>query len=253
MPLGLVGFDKRSLGDAGSLVGIDEVGRGCLAGPVVAAAIRCEAAFYSTSWCRRHSRNVDDSKRLTADRRMAVIGRFSHACRENWIQIGIGVATVGEIERHNIYHATTLAMKRALAKVLAAGAGELWAAVEELGTPAPADVRILIDGRPIRHFPLAHEGVVKGDQRSLAIALAGIHAKEWRDAHMRELHAQHPEYGFVSNKGYGTAGHLEALLRHGPSLHHRPSFLHKLMARGGMSPKASQGSLFDEDSLESQS
>ena len=247
MPLGLVGFDKRALGGATFLVGIDEVGRGCLAGPVVAAAIRCEAAFFFTPWCRRNSRLVDDSKRLTAGQRADVVRRFAHACRQKWIQIGIGSASVEEIERHNIYHATTLAMKRALAEVLEQGPADLWTPGQAAAT---SEMRILIDGRPIRDFPFAHEGVVKGDQRSLAVALAGIHAKEWRDARMRELDRQHPDYGFKAHKGYGTAGHIEAIRRHGPLAEHRPSFLRKLPDGTGAPPPASQGPLFQEDSVQ---
>ena len=235
MPLGLVGFDKRALNGAPSLVGIDEAGRGCLAGPVVVAAGVCQGAFYQTAWCRRRSRLVDDSKRLSPDQRATVVEVFKEACQKRWIRIGIGLASIEEIERHNIYHATTLAMRRALEEVLD-GLPE-W-------KDASALMPVLVDGRPIRTFPVEHQGVVKGDQRSLAIALAGIHAKEWRDAHMRTLDAAHPEYGFGMHKGYGTKQHVEALHTHGPAHCHRPSFLKKIFpARSPLSP-AKQGSLF---------
>jgi ribonuclease HII len=253
MPLGLAGFDRRAIGKAAVLVGIDEVGRGCLAGPVVAAAVRCEAAFYSTSWCRRNSRHVDDSKRLTGAMRAFVVKRFAYPCREKWIQIGIGLATVEEIERHNIYNATTLAMKRALGQVLERGPAELWGDPAGRDEPPPENVAILIDGRPIRSFPHAHEGVVKGDQRSLAIALAGIHAKEWRDARMRELACQHPCYGFEQHMGYGTQRHLQMLREHGPCPEHRPSFLRKPGKACAGEAGESQGSLFGHDSIERES
>lgn len=236
MARGLIPFDKRLLGKAACLVGIDEAGRGCLAGPVVAAAVRCDAAFYQSARCRALCRGVDDSKRLTAVQRAAIVARFSGECREDWIQIGIGTASVGEIDRHNIYQANVLAMRRALARVIG---GEPEDALWTADTAA-----ILIDGRPIRSFPLAHTGVVKGDQRSFAIALAGIHAKEWRDAHMRALALEHPGYGFEQHKGYGTEAHVAALRRHGPTVHHRPLFLRKLQASVKSGPPVMQDSLF---------
>ena len=239
MPLGLVGFDKRAIGKAPFLVGIDEAGRGCLAGPVVASAVWCESPFYGSSWCRRNSRGVDDSKRLTAEQRVAIVTRFRRACEERWIRVGIGMASVEEIEKHNIYHATTLAMRRALAEVTGEEAEGLFDP-QALADPG----RILIDGKPIRAFPCPHEGIVGGDQRSLAIALAGIHAKVWRDRHMCELHTGCPQYGFRSHKGYGTAGHVEALRSHGPSPHHRASFLRKYRELIEGKTAISQDSLF---------
>lgn len=241
MPLGLVGFDKRALDGAACLVGIDEAGRGCLAGPVVAAAVRCRADFYSTPWCRRHSRGVNDSKCLSAEKRAAIVERFREACHENWIQIGIGTASVGEIEAFNIFQANSLAMRRALEQVMDIGEGTLW----QTGESRPEHVTLLIDGRPIRSFPVPHRGVVKGDRKSLAVALAGIHAKEYRDRLMRELDEDFPEYGFSVHKGYGTSRHLEALRQHGPSPHHRLSFLGKVLQPGRReNPESSQDSLF---------
>jgi ribonuclease HII len=238
MPLGLVGFDKRALGGSTSLVGIDEAGRGCLAGPVVAVAVRCEATFYPRSWCRRNSRGVDDSKRLTGEKRALVVERFRKASSENWIQIGIGTASVDEIERHNIYHATSLAMRRALGEVLDLEDGTLWG---ESSAPAPV---ILIDGRPIKAFPVPHRAVVKGDRQSLAVALAGIHAKEHRDALMRDMDTECPGYGFAAHKGYGTSDHLEALQALGPSRHHRLSFLGKVLGDRPEEDSLRQDSLF---------
>lgn len=242
MARGLIAFDKRALGEAESLVGIDEAGRGCLAGPVVAAAVRCSREFYRTSWCRYHVRKVDDSKRLSPGQRVTVVDCFLHACRENWIQIGIGSASVEEIERLNIYQANVLAMRRASEQVCPLEeVDSLWTGVN----PKPVGaVPILIDGRPIRTFPVAHTGVVKGDQRSLAIALAGIHAKEWRDARMRELDAAYPGYGFAEHKGYGTSAHLAALRAHGPTPHHRSLFLRKFHAANGSGAGEIQDSLF---------
>ena len=240
MPLGLAGFDRRRLGEARSLVGIDEAGRGALAGPVVAAAVRCESRFYASSWCRRHSAMVDDSKRLRSAQRSRVVERYTYACSQKWISIGIGAASIEEIERHNIYHANGLAMRRALEQVMPDGGDSLF------GPPDPGDgsVCLLIDGKPIRTFPVRHEGVVGGDRRSLAIALAGIHAKEHRDALMRDLDRCFPEYGFARHKGYGTSDHLEAIRLHGACPHHRPSFLRKLREEGPGPTLVMQDSLF---------
>lgn len=247
MGRGFIPFDKRALGGAECLVGIDEAGRGSLAGPVVAAAVLCTARFYAMPWCRTANRMVDDSKRLRPERRAAVVERFREACHEKWIQIGIGTADVAEIGRHNIHGATTLAMRRALAAVLGREPG--W---DLPGTECPVargEVAVIIDGRPIRAFPCRHTAVVKGDQRSLAISLAGIHAKEWRDARMRELDADHPAYGFAENKGYGTRRHLEELRRNGPTPHHRALFIRKALAGRETSARASEDSLFQEGAL----
>ncbi len=250
MPVGLVGFDKRICREAKALVGIDEAGRGCLAGPVVAAAVLCDASFYSRSWCKRNSRGVDDSKRLTPEKRAAVVARFKYAREQGWIRVGIGSSSLAEIEKHNIFNANTLAMRRALEQVLQLGRGNF--SVQELVTDncfnefgnTAKDPVILIDGRPIRAFPLEHQGVVKGDQKSLAIALAGIHAKEYRDSLMDELDREYPQYGFSSHRGYGTQQHLEALRAHGCSPCHRPSFLKKLFASDAEVSELRQDSLF---------
>ena len=264
MARGLAAFDRRQIGLATCLIGIDEAGRGCLAGPVMAAAVRFTADFYATSWCRRHSPMVDDSKRLTAAQRAAVVDRFAEAIERGWLHVAVGEASVEEIERHNIYHANTLAMKRALQQVHPDCVDPLWETVSDApSTPSPAvmEARVLIDGRPIRTFPHPHTAVVKGDQRSLAIALAGIHAKEARDACLRLLDARHPAYGFADHKGYGTPQHLEALRRHGPCRHHRPSFLRGILPGHagspggptpaglppGAAPSFSQDSLFSGD------
>ena len=126
MPFGLVGFDKRELGGSACLIGIDEAGRGCLAGPVVAAAVRCKKEFYYTSWCARNSRGVDDSKRLKPAQREAIVKRYQYAVSKDWIRIGIGTASIEEIEKFNIYHANSLAMRRALEKVARIDEGFLW-------------------------------------------------------------------------------------------------------------------------------
>jgi ribonuclease HII len=177
------------------VVGIDEVGRGPLAGPVVAAAV-----------CLRDQGRIppglDDSKRLSAARREALSAAL-HACAE----IGIGMASPAEIDRLNIHGATMLAMHRALAAL-----------------PHPPGY-LLIDGNRLpKDLPCPAEAVVKGDARCLSIAAASIVAKVARDAIMAELDALHPGYGWAQNAGYPTAAHLAALQILGPTPHHRASF-----------------------------
>lgn len=245
MARGLVAFDRSRLGGAGELIGIDEAGRGCLAGPVVAAAVRCGRAFYESPGCGAHCRGVDDSKRLDAGRRAAIVERFRRPCHQKWIQVGIGAAEVEEIERFNIFQATVLAMRRACEALgLEVEAPESVLAAEQRTARA---VPILIDGRPLRSFPMVHEGIVGGDRRSFAIALAGIHAKERRDELMRGLHREHPAYGFGRHKGYGTPEHREALRVHGPTPHHRRLFLRNLESGPEAVEKVIQDSLFGEE------
>jgi len=242
MARGLIPFDKRFLVEAACLVGIDEAGRGCLAGPVVAAAVCCDRAFYESSRSGSLCRGVDDSKRLSPQKRAAIVNRFKEECHENWIQIGIGVASVGEIEEHNIFQANVLAMRRAC--------DELKGVVQGDSVLLPAKTPpVLIDGRPIKNFPFAHRGVVKGDRQSFAIALAGIHAKEWRDDYMRQLAMEFPEYGFEQHKGYGTKTHLEAIRRHGETAHHRSLFLRKFRTQRAPAESVRQDSLFEPPSL----
>lgn len=238
MARGLVSFDKRHLGQGPSIIGIDEAGRGALAGPVVAAAVRVERAFYFSPLKAAFCRGVDDSKRLGADQRAGIVQRVRERGAAAGIAVAVGRASVEEIDRYNILQATVLAMRRAL------GALE--------GHPELGDLMalqggvILIDGRPLKAFPRGHLGIVGGDRQSFAIALAGIHAKEARDADMRALCPQHPAYRFSVHKGYGTPEHVAALRAHGPSPVHRNLFIQKPLAgREGTRPEQ-QGSLFAE-------
>jgi ribonuclease HII len=173
--------------------GVDEVGRGPLAGPVVAAAVILDADNIPAG--------LDDSKKLKAARREALFTEIS-ACAA----IGIGAASAREIDQLNILGATMLAMRRAVL------------ALPML--PAMA----LVDGNRAPDLPCLVETVVKGDGRSLSIAAASIIAKVTRDRAMRALHHRYPAYGWDSNAGYPTAVHRAALTEHGPCPHHRRSF-----------------------------
>lgn len=177
------------------IVGVDEVGRGPLAGPVVACAILLPHS------CRDID-GVGDSKALKADDRE----RLAADIRRTALAIGIGAASVTEIDRINIYQATVRAMRRAIARI-----------------PAPHHL-LLIDGSPISSLGLQHQAVVKGDACCLSIACASIIAKVTRDRLLVSLNRRYPHYGWHTNAGYGTAEHLAAITTHGATPHHRRSF-----------------------------
>ena len=175
--------------------GIDEAGRGPLAGPVVAAAVILPAGYELPG--------LNDSKKLTARKREAL---YAELMADETVQKCIAQATVEEIDELNILRATHLAMRRAAE-----------------GLPGGVDF-CLIDGLPVPGFPLPSRSIVKGDARCLSIAAASILAKVWRDHYMQDLHRQHPEYGFDRHAGYGTKAHMQALREHGATVHHRRTF-----------------------------
>lgn len=178
------------------IAGVDEAGRGPLAGGVVAAAVCfADGAVIPPG--------LDDSKKLTERNRELL---FEELVSNDGVSYGIGIASAEEIDRINILKATHLAMARA---------------VEAL--PVKVDV-CLIDGLPVRGFAWEQESIVKGDGKSLSIAAASILAKVTRDRLMMELDREFPQYGFARHKGYGTREHLEALRAHGPCPQHRKSF-----------------------------
>jgi ribonuclease HII len=181
------------------LVGVDEVGRGPLAGPVVAAAVVFPAG------CPRGTlRGLRDSKLLPPERR----ARLAEKIRARAVAIGIGAASVAEIDRLNIRRATALAMRRALARVM----GRVGRA------------RVLVDGLPLPEIEVEHDALVDGDAYCASVAAAGIVAKLVRDDLMHRLARRHPGYGWDTNVGYGTEAHHDGLLRLGATRHHRQSF-----------------------------
>lgn len=234
----LRGFDLKQIQGVSGLIGVDEAGRGALAGPVVAAAVLVSRDFLEGRWAVSHSGRVNDSKQLTAAEREALWAEFEDLMQQGQIHANYGVASVAEIESANILGATKLAMWRALGGIYPPSAFEfkvepdLFASEEEKAAFQPTvSCRILIDGLPLRHFPYPHQGVVSGDARSLCIAMASIIAKVTRDRMMDELDRQHPGYGFAQHKGYGTEEHRDAILKRGRSPAHRDSFLRKLFAQ----------------------
>ncbi len=182
----------------GVVCGVDEAGRGPLAGPVVAAAVILDP--------RRPIAGLNDSKKLSARRREALAAEI----RGQALAWAVAAASVEEIDRINILQASLLAMQRAVA-ALPDGHGL-------------ASGLVMIDGNRCPQLPYPVEAVVGGDGRIAAIAAASILAKTVRDAGMVELHAAYPQYGFDRHMGYPTAQHLAALREHGASPEHRRSF-----------------------------
>src|SRR4051812_15220333 len=234
----LRGFDLKQIFGFSSLIGVDEVGRGALAGPVVAAAVLVSADFLEGRWATVKSGRVNDSKQLSAEQRTELWTEFEQLVAEGQIHATFGAATVAEIETVNILGATKLAMRRALEGIYPPDAFErktepdLFASEGEKAAFRPTvSCQILIDGLPLRSFPYPHQGIVSGDARSLCIAMASIIAKVTRDRLMDELDKLHPGYGFGQHKGYGTEDHRDAILKLGRCAVHRDSFLRKLFAQ----------------------
>ena len=187
------GFDR--------VAGVDEVGRGALAGPVVCAAVVLPRDSGLVG--------VDDSKALDADYRDELFGRIVGAAES----VKIAVSHPGVIDRDNILNATLATMHRAVAAL------------------RPGPDLVLVDGRDTFQWPGVMVPVAQGDAHSLAIAAASIVAKVARDRLMRRIHGRYPQYDFERNKGYGTREHVEAISRHGPAAVHRRSFLLKIVEK----------------------
>lgn len=178
----------------GLIAGVDEAGRGPLAGPVVAAAVILDP--------RQPIEGLADSKKLTAARREVLFD----VIRAQALCCSVAMADVAEIDRLNILQATLLAMQRAVAGLRL----------------RPA--KVLVDGNHLPRLDVLAEAIVKGDDKVSAISAASILAKVTRDRLLRELDVQYPGYGFASHKGYGTAVHLQALRALGATPQHRRSF-----------------------------
>jgi ribonuclease HII len=188
---------ERSLRAAGAehIAGVDEVGRGPLAGPVVVCAVIMPAG-------RRAIAGVTDSKQLSATERIRLADRI----RADAVALTLAAGSVREIARWNIYQATSRAMARAIARL-----------------PIVPD-QILVDGKPIATLGVPHRAIVGGDARCYSIGCASIVAKVVRDALMQRLAPRHPAYGWETNAGYGTPAHLAGLRAAGLTAHHRVRF-----------------------------
>jgi len=184
---------------SGLVAGVDEVGRGALFGPVVAASVILPASAFP----HLMTAEIKDSKKLSHSRRVQLAQQISTLA----IDWRIGYATTAEIDRINILQATLLAMKRSVKKLKL------------------QPILCLIDGnQPVQDLLILQQTIVKGDERSLNIAAASIMAKVWRDDLIQRLATKYPMYDLKSNKGYGSKKHLLALAQHGASPLHRQSF-----------------------------
>ncbi|MCA9736245.1 MAG: ribonuclease HII [Gemmatimonadota bacterium] len=179
------------------VAGVDEVGRGPLAGPVVAAAVVLPRDVCIDG--------ATDSKLLTEPERDALAAEVLARAL-----VGVGAASTREIDRLNILVATRVAMERALAHL-----------GRSIGA---APDHVVIDGLPMKGLSCVHEAIVEGDRLVHSIACASIVAKVVRDRLMRRLHERYPDYGWITNVGYGTLEHREAIRAHGPTPHHRMTF-----------------------------
>lgn len=191
-------YERSLAGDRTPYCGVDEAGRGPLAGPVCAAAVILPEGLVIPG--------LNDSKKLTAKKRDAL---YDIIC-DTAVAFGIAFATVDEIEALNIKGATYLAMERAIADM------------------DPTPVLALVDGNDKNTLSIPAVKVVKGDSLCASIAAASVLAKVTRDRYMDDLDALYPQYGFAKHKGYGTAAHYAALREYGPSPVHRPTYLRKM-------------------------
>lgn len=189
------------------LIGIDEVGRGPLAGPVVAAAVVLPRGHGGIA-------EVRDSKQV---KRPAEREALARAIRRAAAGVGVGAASVAEIDELNILRATTLAMSRALARCIA-----------RLGQ---VPVHVVVDGLPVAALGTPHTAIIKGDAHCHTIAAASLVAKVTRDRWMRRLALRHPGYGWESNVGYGSAAHIAAMRAAGLTSHHRRQFCATALGR----------------------
>ena len=184
---------------ATAIAGVDEVGRGCWAGPVMAAAVVFESFIYTKPECLA---GVDDSKRLTSEQRTALVQSMQPFIRS----VAVGWVSAHDIDCMGIIQATRVAMQQAV-----------------FGLTVSVDA-LLVDAVSFPHWSIPQRSLIHGDRRSLSIAAASIIAKVARDRIMQQLDTLTPHYGYATHKGYGTPAHQRALMRHGPSIHHRHTY-----------------------------
>jgi len=189
-------FEEQAASEGFQFVaGVDEVGRGCLAGPVVAAACILDQS-------KPVPRRLNDSKKLTERQRKEI----DEELRQTAVAYSLGIIDADEIDRVNILEATKLAMLKAIDGL----------------TPAPD--HLLIDALQLRQCSLPQKAIIKGDSISYSIAAASVIAKVFRDDLMKQYDAEFPEYGFAGHKGYGSVAHFAAIREHGPCRLHRKTF-----------------------------
>ncbi len=228
----LIKHDKNLLKDVPAIVGIDEAGRGPLAGPVTAAAVYLDRGFYQSKWISEYGNKINDSKQLSEKVREEL---FEAMKGEPGICYSVMSGSLKEIEKYNILGATRRAMAKCVKQLLVKDSCDFNAVYEGsdwlLDNGAAGSVaQVLIDGKPMKPFPYTHTAIVKGDSKSLAIAMASIFAKVTRDRYMVKQAKKYPKYGFERHKGYGTKAHVAAIKEQGPCPIHRMSFLGNILS-----------------------
>lgn len=233
----LLKHDKKLLKSPGGVIGIDEAGRGALAGPVVAAAAWLSKEFYEKAPRLKNVDSIIDSKQLNPIKREEAFQSIEAWTKKGLVKFQWAQGTVKEIEDHNILGATRLAMQRCLESLMLT-MPEIFRIPKSLGMPlwdtlntenAETQAHILVDGLPLKPFDYHHQAIIDGDSFSLAIAMASIVAKVTRDRLMVALHQQYPAYAFEDHKGYATEFHREAIIKQGPVDIHRTLFLRNVL------------------------
>lgn len=235
--MSLKSFDQKFLNIHPGLIGIDEAGRGCLAGPVVAAGVFVDKDFQIAKEKGIIS-EVNDSKQVPEELREGLYLEFEGWQNKGWIKFAWAQASVKEIDTFNIFRASGLAMHRVVEKLLDKIPSTIWPARAEDDLPLwnkneeslPTRTKVIIDGKPIKKLLYVHEAIVKGDSKSLVIAMASIIAKVMRDRLMKELAKEYAGYGLEIHKGYATQEHRSAVQERGASDCHRKLFVRKVLS-----------------------
>jgi ribonuclease HII len=199
-------FDREMLADGTYLIGVDEAGRGPLAGPVIVCGTKISYDFLQQIANFPQLSLVNDSKKLSLAKREALFCHLFELRKQGFIRFTIASRGHEVIDKINILEATIAAMGGVIARLISPG------------------TKVLIDGNPLKHLQFHHFGIVKGDSKSFCIAMASIIAKVIRDRIMNFFGKKYPQYGFEKHKGYGTAAHIAAIECYGLSPIHRRTF-----------------------------
>lgn len=235
----LLKFDQEIFKSSESLVALDEAGRGAFAGPLMVGLVYVKRSFCQFALQNiKTIKQINDSKKLTPSLRQNLFEQIKIWHSTGELMYLHETASVEEIETCNVVGATRNAMGRAISKLLSllpkntlplepsfTKGLDLWDTSSAKYSTSSASLQIILDGLPLKPFPYPHTAFVKGDGKSLAIAMASIVAKVTRDAYMTQISSQFPLYAFEQNKGYGTQKHRELIALKGPSKLHRKQFI----------------------------
>ncbi|MDR1906885.1 MAG: ribonuclease HII [Puniceicoccales bacterium] len=199
-------FDREMVADSAHLIGVDEAGRGPLAGPVIVCGTKISRDFLQRVTDFPPLLWVNDSKKLSPEKREILFQYLLGLRKQRLIQFTVSARDHATIDKINILEATTDAMSDAVARLIS------------------SSTKVLIDGNSLKHFHYPHLGIIKGDSKSFCIGMASIIAKVTRDRIMNFLSKKYPQYGFEKHKGYGTTAHISAIQQYGPSPIHRKTF-----------------------------